>query len=634
MQDARVLLITTNSSAEKNNKILSLLLTIIFFVAYLQEGISQTRNPVSKEYHVAVNGNDNNGGSIAKPFKTITAASQVARPGDVITVHAGVYREQVSPPHGGSSEKDRIWYRAAKGEKVELKGSEIIKGWKRLDSSIWMVTIPNRFFGKFNPYKDTIHGDWLEKGSWSHTGEVYLNNKPLTETNDVKHLDSANRNTPLWYCRTDEENTVIWANFFKVNPNETMVEINARQAVFYPSMEGINYIGVSGFSMSHAATPWAPPTAEQIGLIGTHWSKGWIIENNSISYSKCVGITLGKYGDEWDNKSESVEGYTETVKRALNHSWNKEHIGSHLVRNNQISHCGQAGIAGSLGAVFSTIKHNSIHDIGEQRLFWGYELAGIKLHAAVDVEISNNHIYRTEGGIWLDWMAQGTHVTKNLLHDNTVQDFALEVNHGPVLVDNNLFLSPQLAQVRLSQGVAFVHNLIAWKLWETNDVDTRPTPFLKPHLTAIAGFHDNPCGDTRFYNNVFLGRTDLSPYNNATLPVQMRGNVYLMNAQPSKHEVHPIVASNYDPAIELEEKNGEWFLSVNLEKSWSEEIKQEPITSKSLGIAVIPQQKFTNTDSGALLFTVDYLGIKRNNIHPIAGPFELKKGGHQRIKVW
>jgi len=46
--------------------------------------------------------------------------------------------------------------------------------------------------------------------------------------------------------------------------------------------------------MRHAATPWAPPTAEQIGLIGTHWSKGWIIENNVISHSICAGIALGK----------------------------------------------------------------------------------------------------------------------------------------------------------------------------------------------------------------------------------------------------------------------------------------------------------------------------------------------------
>jgi len=595
---------------------------------------SDGRKRVSKEYHVAVKGKDNNNGSISKPFRTIMAAAKIAVSGDVITVHAGVYREQVAPPRGGKSEQERIWYRAAKGEKVELKGSEIIKGWKKLNVSTWMVTIPNHFFGQFNPYSDTIHGDWLEKGKWCHTGEVYLGGKPLTEARDIQQLHSTNTEVSLWYCKVDEKNTTIWANFFHADPNKEMVEINVRQSVFYPSQTGINYVRVSGFVMSQAATPWAPPTAEQIGLIGTHWSKGWIIENNQISYSKCVGITLGKYGDEWDNKSESVEGFIKTTERALDHSWNKEHIGSHLVRNNQISYCGQAGIAGSLGAIFSIISRNSIHDIAGQKLFWGYEMAGIKLHAAIDVEISNNHIYRTEGGIWLDWMAQGTHVSKNFLHDNQVQDFSLEVDHGPVLVENNLFLSPQQAQVRLSQGVAFVHNLIAWRLWETKDADPRPTPFLKPHSTAIAGFHDNPCGDTRFYNNVFLGRTDLSPYDHAVLPVQMGGNVYLLDAKPSKHEKEAVLLPGYRPEPQLEEKNGEWFLTINLEKLWSEKTHPKLIYGELLGTAIIPKQSFEDSNGRSLIFNKDYLGMERNTERPSAGPFEIKNNGQQKIKVW
>jgi alpha-L-arabinofuranosidase len=42
------------------------------------------------------------------------------------------------------------------------------------------------------------------------------------------------------------------------------------------------------------------------------------IENNEISYSTCVGITLGKYGDQWDNTSQdTAEGYVETIWRAL-----------------------------------------------------------------------------------------------------------------------------------------------------------------------------------------------------------------------------------------------------------------------------------------------------------------------------
>ncbi|MBI1897314.1 MAG: DUF1565 domain-containing protein [Acidobacteria bacterium] len=53
------------------------------------------------EFHVAVNGDDRNDGSSSRPFKTITAAARAAQAGDTITVHAGTYRERVTPPRGG-----------------------------------------------------------------------------------------------------------------------------------------------------------------------------------------------------------------------------------------------------------------------------------------------------------------------------------------------------------------------------------------------------------------------------------------------------------------------------------------------------------------------------------------------------
>lgn len=46
--------------------------------------------------------------------------------------------------------------------------------------------------------------------------------------------------------------------------------------------------------MAQAATPWAPPTADQPGLLGANWSKGWIIENNILHDAKCSAISIGK----------------------------------------------------------------------------------------------------------------------------------------------------------------------------------------------------------------------------------------------------------------------------------------------------------------------------------------------------
>ena len=372
------------------------------------------------DFHVAPSGNDANPGTQAAPLRTIQRAADLAQPGDVITVHEGVYRERINPPRGGESDAKRIVYQAAPGEKVEIKGSEVVKNWVKVQDDVWKVTLPNSFFGSFNPYSDLIHGDWFDpKGRQHHTGAVYLNGDWLTEAAKLDDVLKPAAATPLWFGQVDKENTTIWAQFKGVNPNEQLVEINVRRTVFYPEKTGINYITVRGFTMRHAATPWAPPTAEQIGLIGTHWSKGWIIENNVISHSICSGIALGNTATSGTTRRPIPPRATSRPSSApCKNGWNKENIGHHVVRNNTISHCEQAGIVGSLGAVFSTVTGNTIHDIHVRRLFSGAEMAGIKFHAAIDVEISRNHIYRTCRGLWLDWMAQGTRVSGNLFHDN------------------------------------------------------------------------------------------------------------------------------------------------------------------------------------------------------------------------
>lgn len=587
-----------------------------------------------RAYHVSPTGNDASDGSASKPLKTISAAALRAQPRDVITVHEGVYREHVNPPRAGESDTKRIVYQAADGEKVEIKGSEVVKNWEKVQNDTWKVTLPNTFFGRFNPYSDLIRGDWFDpQGRQHHTGAVYLGGNWLTEAAKLDDLLSPAGDTPLWFGQVDEDNTTIWAQFKGVNPNDAQVEINVRQTVFYPEKPGINYITVRGFTLRHAATPWAPPTAEQIGLVGTHWSKGWLIENNTVSHSKCSGIALGKHGDQWDNTSaDTAEGYVETIHRALKNGWSKENIGHHVVRNNTISHCEQTGIVGSLGAVFSVITGNNIHDIHVQRLFSGAEMAGIKLHGAIDVEIRGNHIYRTDRGLWLDWMAQGTHVTGNLFYDNYREDLFVEVDHGPFLVDNNIFLSPTAFHI-VSQGGAYVHNLIAGSL-QLHPYDARLTPFHKAHSTELAGMHDNPCGDDRFYNNLLVSRGDLSPYDTAKLPVSMQGNVFLQTAKPSKHESSPLLRPDFDPAIKLVEDADGWYLELALDKDWGTAQTRKLVTTDLLGKAMIPNLPYEKPDGSPIRLDTDYFGKVRPEANPFPGPFELPEAGNGRLKVW
>jgi alpha-N-arabinofuranosidase len=622
------------------------------------------------EYFVAPSGNDSNSGNRVAPLRTIQHGAELAMPGDVVTVRAGLYREWVNPPRGGVSDKKRIVFQAFPGERVELVGSEMVTNWAKVQDDVWQVVLPNAFFGNFNPYNDLIHGDWFEaKGRAHHTGAVYLNGDWLVEAARLEEvlmpagtsLSCLKGGQALWFAQVDQANTTIWAQFKGVNPNEQLVEINVRRTVFYPDQPSRNYITVRNLVMRQAATPWAPPTAEQVGLIGTHWSKGWIIENNVISHSICSGVALGKYGDLWDNTSaNTAEGYVKTIERAMDNGWNRQTIGHHIVRNNTISHCEQTAIVGSLGAAFSTISGNTIHDIHVRKLFTGAEMAGIKFHGAIDAVIRSNHIYRTCLGLWLDWMAQGTRVSGNLFHDNSGQDLFVEVDHGPFMVDNNLFLS-KVNLLDMSEGGAYAHNLFAGKIVNRPE-PSRKTPYLLAHSTIVAGLMQIRGGDDRFYNNVLMGSegasciwatSSTSPtssgipsakdpewnggfglwvYDFREQPLQTGGNVYYNGARPYANETNPTTHGAADPTLRLIQEGDRFLLHLKIGPDLAH-VETPLVTSRLLGTAKIPQVAYESDAGATLTVDTDYFGKPRSKKHPKPGPFENPGPGDVTFKL-
>jgi len=600
------------------------------------------------EYHVSIKGNDANEGTAANPFRTINHAAQIAVAGDVVTVHAGVYREWVNPRNSGKSDEQRIVYRAAEGEKVEIKGSEEVKGWKKVGGTVWKITLPNTFFGDYNPYKDPIYGDWFWNNHWTqHTGEVFLNGKSLWETDSLKKAtdsitlsDTISDSDYKWYCESDDNTTTIYANFHKFNPNKEQVEISVRRTCFYPENPGINYLTISGFHVSQAATQWAAPTAEQIGMIATHWNKGWIIENNIISNSKCSGITLGKERGTGHNvwlDDTSIDGslhYIEVTFRTLRNGWNRENIGSHIVRNNEIFDCGQTGICGSMGAAFSLIENNHIHHIYTKRQYYGAEMGGIKFHAAIDTRIVGNRIHNCDRGLWLDWMAQGTRVSRNLFYGNDMDVF-MEVDHGPTLLDNNIFASSESVWT-MSQGGAYVHNLFAGFI-RISQEKGRYTPYHLPHSTDIAGFSIILNGDDRFCNNLFLPvnpsdkRHYGTPvYSKDSYPSFAEGNAYFDVAQPFDGEKNIILQPDFKPNFQLEDNGDEVVISFDLQGF--ENLKTKIINTETLGKAKFPKEYYENPDGSPIVFDVDIFGNKRSAT-PAPGAFEKVKNGTNNLNI-
>lgn len=499
------------------------------------------------DIYVDQNAARNGNGTKENPFQTISGAAQIARASDRVLVAPGLYREYVDPKSGGISSDSRIQYISQEKGGAVITGAEQIKGWEPYEKDVWTVRISNGLFGDYNPYTTLVEGDWYIPDKPAHTGEVYLNGRAMYEACSLEEVIKPEVFLPSWdpdftvykwYTEQVDGHTVLYANFQGADPNRENVEINVRRNCFYPSETGKNYITLSGFVIRQAATQWAPPTAYQEGMVGPHWSKGWIIEDCEISDSKCSGISLGKYRQEGnDNKwlhnryKDGTQTERECICQAQAEGWSKENIGSHIVRRCNIHDCGQTGIVGHLGGVFSLIEDNHIHHINNRQNLAGAEIGGIKMHAAIDVVFRRNHIHHCTRGIWLDWQAQGTRVTQNLFHHNTLpnlkpdqpdpdqqvmqgigEDIFVEVSHGPTLIDNNLLLSTRAVKLAC-QGVALVHNLIAGSftavgIGTDNGAKTlsspRYTPYHMHHRTEVAGFMTFLHGDMRFYNNIFI----------------------------------------------------------------------------------------------------------------------------------
>ena len=216
--------------------------------------------------------------------------------------------------------------------------------------------------------------------------------------------------------------------------------------------------------------------------------------------TECSGITLGKYGDEFDNIGSTAQNYHNTIMRCVSNGLDR--VGHHLVRRCRITDCGQAGICGSLGAVFSAIEDCEISYCHWKKPFGGAEMGGIKIHAAVDFTIARCRIHHcgSVAGIWFDWMGQGARVVGNTLWANN-WDLFFEVDHGPILVEGNDLLSKESLHA-CSQSMAFVGNRIRGTYHYHND--KRCTPIFRPHSVTLDSLDKVECGNGAmiFINNI------------------------------------------------------------------------------------------------------------------------------------
>ena len=119
----------------------------------------------------------------------------------------------------------------------------------------------------------------------------------------------------------------------------------------------------------------------------------------------------------------------------------------------------------------------------------------------------------------------------------------------------------------------------------------------------------------------------------AELPSWIDGNVYFNQGNSYINDSDNEAYLNYDPAVELIEKEGDVSLQFSVDKAFLDH-KVEMISTQTLGKTKIVKAAFDNPNSSEIIFDIDYFGIKRSYDKIIAGPFSNLNIENGQLKIW
>src|SRR5205823_6569341 len=117
------------------------------------------------------------------PLRTISAAAQLAQPGDLITVGTGVYHEWVSPARGGT-DKAPIVYRSVPEHAAIVRGTDLLDvQWQPVDGAagVFAAPLPPSAFVFGNPFVRPPPSKKQRERLSECNALVFLDDQPLNQ---------------------------------------------------------------------------------------------------------------------------------------------------------------------------------------------------------------------------------------------------------------------------------------------------------------------------------------------------------------------------------------------------------------------------------------------------------------------
>lgn len=191
---------------------------LLFITSFFVLAASATKDapevPASKVgYYVSVTGNDENPGSIDKPFRTIEKAQAAVRlllkndpPRDItVCLRGGNYfvGKTIRFDERDGRNNIRIKYMGYKNEKATIIGGIAVKGWEKWKDNVWRAKLPRELQGKhfyrlFDDSRSAVPARYPDLGSGFGNGLELINNTTVKVPDGWINYDFSNAQVYGW----------------------------------------------------------------------------------------------------------------------------------------------------------------------------------------------------------------------------------------------------------------------------------------------------------------------------------------------------------------------------------------------------------------------------------------------------
>jgi parallel beta-helix repeat protein len=383
--------------------------------------------PKPRTIHVDGAATSSGYGTEEAPLKTISEAAAIALPGDTVRIAAGVYRESVTLPRGGTADAPITF--ESHGS-VTICGSDPVTGWRRREvidaektnGSERLAGVVFKVSWSFESGESTPAGMPLKpiahSPDWLRCDLVAVDDRILLMVDDYDSL-VAGRPWTFFIDRAKKPSTLYIKLPKGIDPDTSRIEAATRSVLFNVADDpDIGYITLRGIRFLHAAN------AAQNGMVRA--KTGWVLEDCRFEASNGLGL--------------KIEGNDVVARRCK------------FMRNGHTSFAASGSNR--------LLMENCDFGFNNWRGFNTAWEASNKVYGCDGVVIRNCRSFWNCGpGLWVDFKNRNIEISGceifgnyGLEADGGGTGVFIEISYGPVSIRNNIIYSNTGAGILLAES--------------------------------------------------------------------------------------------------------------------------------------------------------------------------------------